>query len=452
MKKTVSIIIRTRNEERWISSCLESVFSQEFKDFEVIIVDNDSVDNTVEKAKQFEIADILNISEYLPGKALNLGVKASSGKYFVCLSGHCIPVNNYWLGNLVDNIELPDVAGVYGRQQPLSYSSDFDKRDLLITFGLDRKVQVKDSFFHNANSIIKKSIWEKIPFDNEITNIEDRIWAKEVIRRGYKIIYEPNASVYHYHGIHQNSNAERCQEIVQILEKLEYDEIQNSVDLNKVNVISIIPVKGDIGCLGRRLLLEYTVERSKQSKHIKYTVVASDNSKTLDLAKKLDVDFCLKRPDELSRDYIDIQDILKFSIDELENLGIFSDIVVYMSINCPFRKNELLDSMIEQLIHGGFDSIIPANPEFKSCWIDEGGVLKRIDQGFMPSKLKQPIHVGISGLGTVTYVDIIRRGDRLGEKVGMYELNDIVCSIDVGKQSGLNLAEMIIDKWWEENL
>ncbi len=452
MKKTVSIIIRTRNEERWISSCLESVFSQEFKDFEVIIVDNDSVDNTVEKAKQFEITDILNISEYLPGKVLNLGVKASSGKYFVCLSGHCIPVNNYWLGNLVNNIELPDVAGVYGRQQPLSYSSDFDKRDLLITFGLDRKVQVKDSFFHNANSIIKKSIWEEIPFDNETTNIEDRIWAKEVIQQGYKIIYEPNACVYHYHGIHQNSNAERCQKIVQILEKLEYNEMQNSVGLNNVNVISIIPVKGDIGCLGRRPLLEYTVQRSKQSKHIKYTVVASDNSKTLDLAKKLDVDFCLKRPDELSRDYIDIQDILKFSIDELENLGIFPDIVVYMSINCPFRKNELLDSMIEQLVHGGFDSIIPANPEFKSCWIDEGGVLKRIDQGFIPSKLKQPIHVGISGLGTVTYVDIIRRGDRLGEKVGMYELNDIVCSIDVGKQSGLNLAEMIIDKWWEENL
>lgn len=452
MKNTVSIIIRTKNEERWISSCLESVFSQEFKDFEVIIVDNNSIDNTVEKAKQFKIADILNISEYLPGKALNLGVKASSGKYFVCLSGHCVPVNNYWLGNLVDNIKLPDVAGVYGRQQPLSYSSDFDKRDLLITFGLDRKVQVKDSFFHNANSIIKKSIWADIPFDDETTNIEDRIWAKEVIRQGYKIIYEPNACVYHYHGIHQNSDAERCQQIVHILEKLEHNEIQNSIDLNNLNIVSIIPVKGRISYLGRRPLLEYTVDRSKQSKHISYTVVASDNSETLRLAKKRGVDFCLKRPDDLSSSYIDIQDILKFSIDELEKSGIFPDIVIYMSINCPFRKHELLDSMIEQLVHRGVDSIIPANPEFKSCWVDEGGVLKRIDQGFMPSKLKQPIHVGISGLGTVTYVDIIRQGVRLGEKVGMYEVNDIVCSIDVGKQSGLKLAEMIIDKWWEENL
>ena len=49
----------------------------------------------------------------------------------------------------------------------------------MLVFSLDRKVQLKDSFFHNANSIIKKSCWDLVPFDSEITNIEDRIWAKK---------------------------------------------------------------------------------------------------------------------------------------------------------------------------------------------------------------------------------------------------------------------------------
>lgn len=53
------------------------------------------------------------------------------------------------------------VAGVYGRQEPMSFSSDLDKRDLLITFGLDRRVQMKDSFFHNANSMIRREIYRK---------------------------------------------------------------------------------------------------------------------------------------------------------------------------------------------------------------------------------------------------------------------------------------------------
>ena len=71
-----------------------------------------------------------------------------------------------------------EVAGVYGRQQPMSFSSDNDKRDLVTVFGLDKKTQKKDPFFHNANSMFRRDIWNEIPFDEEVTNIEDRVWGK----------------------------------------------------------------------------------------------------------------------------------------------------------------------------------------------------------------------------------------------------------------------------------
>ena len=44
-----SIIIRTKNEERWINSCLDSIYNQTYKNFEIILVDNLSNDKTVEK-------------------------------------------------------------------------------------------------------------------------------------------------------------------------------------------------------------------------------------------------------------------------------------------------------------------------------------------------------------------------------------------------------------------
>ena len=62
-KPKVSIIIRTKNEERWITACLDAVFSQNYKDFEVIIVDNKSNDRTLDKIKSFNIQKI--VSEYL---------------------------------------------------------------------------------------------------------------------------------------------------------------------------------------------------------------------------------------------------------------------------------------------------------------------------------------------------------------------------------------------------
>ena len=172
------------------------------------LVDNESSDLTLEKAKQLPVARILNCIEFRPGHALNLGIRASRGDHIVCLSGHCIPVNNGWLTGLLTNFEDREVAGVYGRQEPLAFTPDADKRDLSIVFGLDKRVQRRDSFFHNANSMIRRDIWERTPFDERVSNVEDRVWAHTVLQSGYKIVYEPEASVYHYHGIHQRDDVE----------------------------------------------------------------------------------------------------------------------------------------------------------------------------------------------------------------------------------------------------
>ena len=47
-KELISIIIRTKNEERWIESCLEKIYDQKKVKFEIIIVDNHSTDKTVQ--------------------------------------------------------------------------------------------------------------------------------------------------------------------------------------------------------------------------------------------------------------------------------------------------------------------------------------------------------------------------------------------------------------------
>ena len=214
----ISIIIRTKNEEKYISQCLKKISQQTLKDFEIIIVDNNSSDLTVKKASIFT-KKIIKIKNFLPGKAINEGIRLSRGKIIVIISAHCIPVNNNWLKNIVKDLSNKKVAGVYGRQEPMRYTSDFDKRDLLTIFGLDKKVQIKDTFFIMRIVLLEKK-YGKDFFDEKTTNIEDRIWGEKVISKGFKIIYEPTASVYHYHGVHQNLNKERAKNVVNILESL----------------------------------------------------------------------------------------------------------------------------------------------------------------------------------------------------------------------------------------
>ena len=136
----VAIVIRTRDEERWIGRCLKIVYRQDIADFEVVVVDNGSTDHTLEIARKYPVR-IMSVDEFRPGHALNVGIRSSDSEFIACLSAHCIPRDEQWLGALVRNMQSPRIAGVYGRQLPFSYSSDLDKRDLLITFGLDRRDQ-----------------------------------------------------------------------------------------------------------------------------------------------------------------------------------------------------------------------------------------------------------------------------------------------------------------------
>lgn len=428
----VSIVIRTYNEERWITSCLKAVFSQNFKDFEVVIVDNDSSDSTLAKVAQFPIKKIEHISDYLPGKSLNIGFRVCEGEFIVCLSGHCIPTDPTWLEKLLQNFEDERVAAVYGRQQPLSFTPPSDKRDLMVIFGPERKVQWKDSFFHNANSMVRRSRWEEQPWDDAITNIEDRLWANQVQEKGHCIIYEPEASVYHYHGIHQNGNEVRCHNVVRILESLQGEEADGHKGLLKdLDIVCMIPIKGESLVLGDRSLLARTIQAAQTSELIKTIAVSSDNKQNLEEAQGLNVDHTLKRDSSLSADYIGLEAVYKNCLDQLEELGVIPDVVVLLEVTHPFRDGEMIDSMIEQLASEGMDTVLPARNESNAIWMEKDKELERIDDGLVPRKYRDPVILSCKGLCCVTRAEFIRNERVIGDKIGIHPVSSSLHTLEV---------------------
>ena len=445
----VSIIIRTRNEERWISSCLESVYSQKYTDFEVIIVDNENEDRTLKKASQYPVTRIVPITDYLPGKALNTGIKVSRGDYIVCLSGHCIPVNEMWLGTMVAALEEDEAyAGVYGRQEPMSFSTPADKRDLMIVFGLDRKIQIRDSFFHNANSIIRRDLWEEVPFDNNITNIEDRLWAQEMLNRGYKLLYEPEASVYHYHGIHQDGDYKRLSNVVRIIEQNQTKSKKGKLDAKKIKIIAIIPVKGKPQLLNGQSQLSYSIDATKKSKFIDQTFVATDNEETMEIALNLGAECPFLRPKSLSEPYVNLETVQQFALGEIEKSGLYPDLVVHLEETFPYRGKGMIDKMINHLLKEGYDSVIAARPESSFLWQEnEQGNFVRLDSGDVPRKFKEKSYVGLHGLGVVTHPEFIRQERMLGDKVGLYPVHSPLAGFEVRDRESRQIAETFQDNF-----
>ncbi len=88
----LSIIIPTYNEEEYLPKLLESIDSQDFNDYEVIIADADSTDNTVEIAKSH---GAIITKGGLPGVGRNNGARIAKGEILLFLDADCILTDNY---------------------------------------------------------------------------------------------------------------------------------------------------------------------------------------------------------------------------------------------------------------------------------------------------------------------------------------------------------------------
>jgi len=201
-----SIILLTLNAGEKFRKVLKAVFNQTYNNFEVIIIDSSSIDNTLEYAKKYpiKIFKILR-SDFGHGKTRNLGAKLARGRFLVYLSQDAIPANNNWLANLLLNLKIENVAGVFGKQIPnmtanpldfFCYNEDYP--DIRKNISIQNYTQ-NNVIFSDVNSAVKKSVILKYPYPENIPLAEDLGWAIGIIKKNYKLIYEPTAVVIHSH-------------------------------------------------------------------------------------------------------------------------------------------------------------------------------------------------------------------------------------------------------------
>ena len=214
-----SVVIRAKNEERWIGYAIQSALDH-LKKPEIVIVDNNSTDKTLEIVKFFaenpnlnnEVDNyskikIINIKNYSPGRALNLGVKHATKKYILILSAHCI-IKNFNEKNILKDLEKNEC--VFGNQIPVWYGKKITKRYLWSHFS-NKKIKnmysslEKRYFLHNALAIYKKNTLKKFPFDENLTSKEDRYWANKMVKKKLNFFYDSDLVAEHQYTLHGNT-------------------------------------------------------------------------------------------------------------------------------------------------------------------------------------------------------------------------------------------------------
>tara|TARA_S200000501_G_C20790282_1_gene729186 strand:- start:48 stop:731 length:684 start_codon:yes stop_codon:yes gene_type:complete len=220
MSKKISIVIRCKDEERWIGHAIQSVIDF-IPENEIIIVDNGSKDKSLEIAQQFQAntsliknkqkytnINFISIDKYSPGLALNNAAKIANGDYIMFLSSHCV-IKKFNVDQVLK--DLKKYVAIFGNQDPVYQGQRIGKRYLWSHF-IDKRVENMYSeledryFFHNALSIIDKEVLLKNPFDEELVGKEDRYWATDIIEKNIgKILYDPELHCDHHYTDNGNT-------------------------------------------------------------------------------------------------------------------------------------------------------------------------------------------------------------------------------------------------------
>lgn len=134
MNPKVSIIIVNWNSKDYIKNCIDSLLNQTFQDFEIILVDNGSTDDSLEyvEKKYPQISIIKNKKNLGFAAGNNIGIKNSSGK-FIALFNQDAVTDKEWLYELVGALESSEkIAGAVGK---IFYLGDkYDKDAVFCTW------------------------------------------------------------------------------------------------------------------------------------------------------------------------------------------------------------------------------------------------------------------------------------------------------------------------------
>ncbi len=160
----ISIITATYNSQNFIESCIQSVLDQTYTDFELIIVDGLSTDNTLEIIRKFNDSRIRLFSEKDNGIyfALNKGIDLATGDVVGFLHSDDFLVNNYVFQNIVNEFHTHKIDGIYSN---LKYVSSLDSIKIIRNW--------KSKSFNSINLkfgwmpphptlFLKKSIYDQI--------------------------------------------------------------------------------------------------------------------------------------------------------------------------------------------------------------------------------------------------------------------------------------------------
>jgi cellulose synthase/poly-beta-1,6-N-acetylglucosamine synthase-like glycosyltransferase len=194
----ISIIVAAYNSEQTIEECLKSILSLDYPEssIEVIIMDGNSKDNTVQIAQKYPVK-VFSIRLNAPA-AYNYAMKIASYPVLGFIDADA-KVEPQWLKLIVPYLDEPKVAGVSGSIETWNIDNPWAKSIGYELKNRYRRIGKYIGRIATMNLLLKKAVIEEAGgWDENLPSQYDTDLGFRISAKGYRIAYEPKAICYHY--------------------------------------------------------------------------------------------------------------------------------------------------------------------------------------------------------------------------------------------------------------
>jgi glycosyltransferase involved in cell wall biosynthesis len=436
----VTVYIPCKDYARFLSQSIESVLSQTYESWELIIFDEASSDNTFEIAQNFQsrypekIQFIKNDKPMGLQKLANYVLGIAKGKYMMRLDA------DDWLDDIalylmVHKLESSKNAGIiYGNY----YYTNEDGRVLGVELRHDLGDQDSVGYLppHGACTMFNSRALKSVGGYSEDVNAQDGwdLW--------YKLSNRINAINIHtplfFYRQHNNSLSRDNQRLLKARSKI-FENLSNKLEGDyQPSVLVVIPVKESYpdfpgvpyqeinGCS----LLEIAISNAFKSSKVNSVVVSSESKMVLDFSLKLENEgkvpphLRLLRDDKTKSDQIPIKDFMVSGGNMYhEQNGVYPDVVTYLSLHAVNRKSEHIDKALNVLRMTEADSVVSVTEEREPIFSYGANGLELFNPGrFQDLSFDREKLYRFNGSIISTWWEILLSSTLFGKKISHIEM------------------------------
>jgi len=421
----VTVYIPTYNYAKYTEAAVESVLNQTMNDWELIVINDGSTDNTKDILKKYENRPrirVINQKNRGLNATNNIALHLAKGKYIIRLDGDDYMDENLLLvlSNTLD--ARPDVGLVYPDYYHINEEGEI--LEIVRRKKINEEVKLLDLPAHGACTMFCKELLQEMGGYTEDFSCQDgyELWLRFIQK--YKP-FNVNLPLFYYRQHHKSLTKNQAR-ILHTRHQIKSRFVERYFSGRRPKVFGLILATGNPICpemhplvdVAGKPLIWYTLSEATKAKSLDRIIVSSEDEEVLEYSKQFDGIIPLKRSKEYAVSTVKTYDLLKYILSDMRTEDYKADAVAVLYINTPLRKAYHIDKAVNTMIIFNVDSVVSIQEELAPCYHHREFGLIPINDHYNNIRAERKRIYKENGAVFLTRTNVIDSGRFLGEKIG----------------------------------